>query len=83
MRHEGCGRLAGKAELLTGIEGASRSVRRIVLRVDERRRTAVTTFSVSPADATAGCGISQHASHVASEHRTLLPRLTTNVKWRP
>jgi hypothetical protein len=33
MRHEGCGGLAGKAELLTGIEGAnSRPVRRIVLR---------------------------------------------------
>jgi hypothetical protein len=34
MRHDGCGGLAGKAELLTGIEGASsRPVRRIVLRV--------------------------------------------------
>jgi hypothetical protein len=33
MRHDGCGGLAGKAELLTGIEGASsRPVRRIVLR---------------------------------------------------
>jgi hypothetical protein len=33
MRHEGCGGLAGKAELLTGIEGvSSRPVRRIVLR---------------------------------------------------
>jgi hypothetical protein len=32
MRHDGCGGLAGKAELLTGIEGvSSRSVRRIVL----------------------------------------------------
>ncbi len=32
MRHDGCGGLAGKAELLTGIEGAScRPVRRIVL----------------------------------------------------
>jgi hypothetical protein len=32
MRHEGCGGHAGKAELLTGIEGASsRPVRRIVL----------------------------------------------------
>jgi hypothetical protein len=32
MRHEGCGGLAGKAELLTGIEGASsRPVRKIVL----------------------------------------------------
>ena len=33
MRHDGCGELAGKAELLTGIEGvSSRPVRRIVLR---------------------------------------------------
>ena len=32
MRHDGCGGLAGKAELLTGIEGASsRPVPRIVL----------------------------------------------------
>jgi hypothetical protein len=32
MRPGGCGELAGKAELLTGIEGASsRPVRRIVL----------------------------------------------------
>jgi hypothetical protein len=31
--HDGCGGLAGKAELLTGIEGvSSRSVRKIVLR---------------------------------------------------
>ena len=33
MRHDGCGGLAGKAELLTGIEGvSSRPVRRILLR---------------------------------------------------
>jgi hypothetical protein len=33
MRHDGCGGIAGKAELLTGIEGVwSRPVRRIVLR---------------------------------------------------
>jgi hypothetical protein len=33
MRHERCGGLAGKAELLTGIEGvSSRPVRKIVLR---------------------------------------------------
>jgi hypothetical protein len=33
MRHDGCGGLAGKAELLTGIEGvSSRPVRKIVLR---------------------------------------------------
>jgi hypothetical protein len=33
MRHDGCGGLAGKAELITGIEGvSSRPVRRIVLR---------------------------------------------------
>jgi hypothetical protein len=32
MRHDGCGGLPAKAELLTGIEGASRPVRRIVLR---------------------------------------------------
>jgi hypothetical protein len=32
MRHDGCGSRAGKAELLTGIEGvSSRPVRRIVL----------------------------------------------------
>jgi hypothetical protein len=34
-RHDGCGGRAGKAELLTGIKGASsRPVRRIVLRAD-------------------------------------------------
>jgi hypothetical protein len=33
MRHEGCGSRAARAELLTGIEGASsRPARRIVLR---------------------------------------------------
>jgi hypothetical protein len=33
LRHDGCGGRAGKAELLTGIEGgSSRPVRRIVLR---------------------------------------------------
>jgi hypothetical protein len=33
MRHDGCGGLASKAELLSGIEGvSSRPVRRIVLR---------------------------------------------------
>jgi hypothetical protein len=33
MRHDGCGGLAGKAELVTGIEGvSSRPVRKIVLR---------------------------------------------------
>jgi hypothetical protein len=33
MRHDGCGGRAGKAELLTGIEGvSSRPVRRVVLR---------------------------------------------------
>lgn len=33
MRHDGCGGQAGKAELLTGIEGvSSRPVLRIVLR---------------------------------------------------
>ena len=33
MRHEGCGGLPGRAELLTGIEGASsRPVRKILLR---------------------------------------------------
>jgi hypothetical protein len=33
MRHDGCGGSAGKAELRSGIEGASsRPVRRIVLR---------------------------------------------------
>ena len=33
MRHDGCGGRAGRAELITGIEGASsRTVRQIVLR---------------------------------------------------
>jgi hypothetical protein len=33
MRHDGCGGRAGRAELITGIEGvSSRPVRRIVLR---------------------------------------------------
>jgi hypothetical protein len=31
MRHDGCGGRPGRVELLTGIEGASRPVRRIVL----------------------------------------------------
>ena len=36
MRHDGCGGRAGKAELLTGIEGvSSRPVRRILLREAE------------------------------------------------
>jgi hypothetical protein len=35
MRHDGCGGLAGKAELLTSIEGASsRPARKIVLRAE-------------------------------------------------
>ena len=35
MWHDGCGGRAGKAELITGIEGvSSRPVRRIVLRED-------------------------------------------------
>jgi hypothetical protein len=34
LRHDGCGGRAGRAELLTGIDGvSSRPVRRIVLRV--------------------------------------------------
>jgi hypothetical protein len=32
MRHDGCGGWVAKAELLTGIDGSSRPVRRIVLR---------------------------------------------------
>jgi hypothetical protein len=37
MRHDGCGGSAGKAELLTGVEGvSSRPVRCIVLRAGER-----------------------------------------------
>ena len=41
MRHDGCGGVAGKAELLTGIEGASsRPVRRIVLISDPMLRPA-------------------------------------------
>jgi hypothetical protein len=35
MRHDGCGGLAAKAELLTGIESvSSRPVRKILLRVE-------------------------------------------------
>jgi hypothetical protein len=35
MRHDGCGGLAGKAELMTGVDGASsRPLRRILLRAD-------------------------------------------------
>ncbi len=35
MRHDGCGGLAGKAELMSGVDGASsRPVRRIVLRTE-------------------------------------------------
>jgi hypothetical protein len=33
-RHDGCGGRAGKVELLTGIDGSSRLVRKIVLRAD-------------------------------------------------
>ena len=33
-RHDGCGGRAGRVELLTGIEGASRPVRRIALQAD-------------------------------------------------
>jgi hypothetical protein len=32
MRHDGCGGRVAKAELLTGIDGSSRPVRRIALR---------------------------------------------------
>jgi hypothetical protein len=38
MRHDGCGGRAGKAELLTEIDGSSRPVRRIVLRDGEYDR---------------------------------------------
>jgi hypothetical protein len=39
MRHDGCGGRAGRAELITGIEGvSSRPVRRIVLREGCRSR---------------------------------------------
>jgi hypothetical protein len=34
MRHDGCGGRAGRAELLTGIDGSSRPVRKIVLLAD-------------------------------------------------
>jgi hypothetical protein len=34
MRHNGCGGRAGKVELIPGIEGASRSVLKIVLRAE-------------------------------------------------
>ncbi len=41
MRHDGCGGLPGKAELLTGIESASsRPVRRIVLITNPMLRAA-------------------------------------------
>jgi hypothetical protein len=40
MRHEGCGGLAGEAELLTGIEGVSPRVRRIVLITNPMLRPA-------------------------------------------
>jgi hypothetical protein len=33
-RHDGCRGRAGKVELLTGIDGSSRLVRKIVLRAD-------------------------------------------------
>jgi hypothetical protein len=33
-RHDGCGGRARKVELLTGIDGSSRPVRRIVVRAD-------------------------------------------------
>jgi hypothetical protein len=39
MRHDGCGGRAGKAELLTGIDGSSRPVRRILLRDGENDRS--------------------------------------------
>ena len=35
MRHEGCGGRPGRVELLTGIEGVSPSIRRIVLRAGD------------------------------------------------
>jgi hypothetical protein len=42
MRHDDCGGLAGKAELLTGTEGApSRPVRKIVLLDGSRSRLAL------------------------------------------
>ena len=41
MRHDGCGGRAGKAELLTGIDGvSSRPVRRIVLITNPMLRAA-------------------------------------------
>jgi hypothetical protein len=36
MRHDGCGGRAGRAELLTGIDGSSRPVRKIVLPLPRR-----------------------------------------------
>jgi hypothetical protein len=33
-RHDGCGGRAGKVELMTGIDGSSRPLRRIVVRAD-------------------------------------------------
>lgn len=41
MRHDGCGGLAGKAELITGIEGvSSRPVRKILLITNPMLRRA-------------------------------------------
>ena len=46
MRHDGCGGRAGKAELLSGIEGvSSRPVRRILLREGRERPVIVAIAS--------------------------------------
>jgi hypothetical protein len=42
MRHDGCGGRVARAELLTGIDGSSRPVRRIVLRDGGYDRGVVT-----------------------------------------
>jgi hypothetical protein len=48
MRYDGCGGLAAKADLLTGIEGASsRQVRKIVLRADAVRGTLLAALGAA------------------------------------
>ncbi len=65
MRHDGCGGRVAKAELLTGIDGSSRPMRRIVLRMVETIgsrhlpvRLPVNATAVS-VNATAGVQVSQ------------------------
>jgi hypothetical protein len=49
MRHDGCGGLAARAELLTGVEGvSSRPVRRIVLAAGYGMPIVRVTPAISP-----------------------------------